>query len=521
MAREPGVPGVTQAGDGSLEIDLSVYDEGQPHWLSPLPAAPIPTKSVEKYSDDQPRVPAGHPDGGQWTSGGAGTATAEPEAARTQPASLNELLIDYKPDRPLTGPDSRAISEVIPGARTVDYFDVPGVDEMHRRMGIQPTLSTNPKVYMEARDRLFMALPVRSVPFSRLVYTQPRINLPEAQAITGRPGQMARPVYVIQTRDADYVMNGHHRVTASFLSESLDIKAHVLDVSHLGYGKAHGPARAPIPWLTWIDEATLRHYGPGDHPGTGTPQEVHGHGGGVEGGSTGSTGGADAEFLKPLMTLPGIESVGLKATHRYKTEAEVRAAVPDAQQAYERLLDKGDGIERRLGGVVVLAGEEDKAPAGKPFVVIVPPKGARAIEKVQMKYGGDWTRITDMVRGSIVVDKAVEVPRTFRAIKDEMSRQGWKLAAVPEDRMSKPDETGYRDVLLKMVAPNGLTVELQISTRAMLKAKNGDGHKYYERLRVLREQAALHGWSEAAKAEANSLVAKSAKLYNDAWEASQ
>lgn len=29
-------------------------------------------RTGQKYDDDQPRVPAGSPDGGQWTSGGGG-----------------------------------------------------------------------------------------------------------------------------------------------------------------------------------------------------------------------------------------------------------------------------------------------------------------------------------------------------------------------------------------------------------------------------------------------------------------
>lgn len=42
------------------------------------------------YNPDQPRVPAGHPDGGQWTDTGAGSAELRgpPEKAR----SLDEII---------------------------------------------------------------------------------------------------------------------------------------------------------------------------------------------------------------------------------------------------------------------------------------------------------------------------------------------------------------------------------------------------------------------------------------------
>jgi hypothetical protein len=46
----------------------------------PLPAQSL-TTLLAKYSPDQPRVPAGNPDGGQWTSGGGyGVAESEPDS---------------------------------------------------------------------------------------------------------------------------------------------------------------------------------------------------------------------------------------------------------------------------------------------------------------------------------------------------------------------------------------------------------------------------------------------------------
>jgi hypothetical protein len=37
-----------------------------------------------KFSPDQPRVPAGNPDGGQWTDGGGGIDTAFPTNLRRE-----------------------------------------------------------------------------------------------------------------------------------------------------------------------------------------------------------------------------------------------------------------------------------------------------------------------------------------------------------------------------------------------------------------------------------------------------
>ena len=44
----------------------------RPHGSTDLPVEPGNDPSLHKYSPDQPRVPAGNPDGGQWTSEGTG-----------------------------------------------------------------------------------------------------------------------------------------------------------------------------------------------------------------------------------------------------------------------------------------------------------------------------------------------------------------------------------------------------------------------------------------------------------------
>jgi hypothetical protein len=54
-----------------------------------------------KYSPDQPRVPAGNPDGGQWTSGvGSETAGQGTQiAARVSPEREAECELQYREDR--------------------------------------------------------------------------------------------------------------------------------------------------------------------------------------------------------------------------------------------------------------------------------------------------------------------------------------------------------------------------------------------------------------------------------------
>ena len=52
-----------------------------------------------KYSPDQPRVPAGNPDGGQWTSGNGGQSTAanqtvvQPSAVQSDPTHVAQYSL--------------------------------------------------------------------------------------------------------------------------------------------------------------------------------------------------------------------------------------------------------------------------------------------------------------------------------------------------------------------------------------------------------------------------------------------
>jgi hypothetical protein len=66
----------------------------------------------KRYNPEQPRVPAGHPDGGQWTSGdgsSAGTASSH------QAASEQQVLSDATPDNPWKPGAQYAANEPPPG----------------------------------------------------------------------------------------------------------------------------------------------------------------------------------------------------------------------------------------------------------------------------------------------------------------------------------------------------------------------------------------------------------------------
>ncbi len=184
-----------------------------------------------KYSPDQPRVPAGDSHGGEWTNGMAGTR-----------AELQEHLVDYKRERELTGEGSKPISEVITGAKTVGYLDVPRIDSAHELFlkGQQPTLNTNPQDYANRRDRYFKNEPVEDVPFTKLTFTQPRVNEARVRELVDLPAQLDKPVSMVKVGDDYYVINGHHRAAAAFTAGRETMRGNVLDLTNAR------PGRSPV-----------------------------------------------------------------------------------------------------------------------------------------------------------------------------------------------------------------------------------------------------------------------------------
>lgn len=150
-------------------------------------------------------------------------------------------------------------------------------------------------------------------------------------------------------------------------------------------------------------------------------------------------------------------------------------------------------------------------------MIIAPLKGEkRADEKVAQKYGGDYSRLHDVVRATIAVDSKDEIPRAVDALRKNMEKKGWKLAEV-DNRMEKPLPSGYRDIATKWESPKGYVTEIQINTKSMIRAKEGPGHKMYEEYRRIMESAGKSPSSDAVS-RMKTLEADMEKLYAKAWE---
>lgn len=206
-----------------------------------------------------------------------------------------------------------------------------------------------------------------------------------------------------------------------------------------------------------------------------------------------------------------------------KSEDELYAQAHKALDEFLSHLDKGQGIAAKAGAETVDTSKlpkEHVADAingaidgdGDKFIV-APIKGReRAREKVDLDYGGDWSRVKDVVRGTYVASSADSARQLA-----EMAQKHLDVVEV-KDRFSKPTEAGYRDMNLSVRLPSGHVAELQVNVRPMLAAK-AKAHGLYEEQRSLQGKAeAGHPPSPGDTERLKNLIEAQRRIYHSAWE---
>jgi hypothetical protein len=146
-----------------------------------------------------------------------------------------------------------------------------------------------------------------------------------------------------------------------------------------------------------------------------------------------------------------------------------------------------NGIRKALGAKVIRGdhGEKTDFEEDGPIILIGPPKKKeRSKEKVNSDYGGDWSKLGDIVRSSIAVDSVDDLPKALEALK----KSGLKLARKPKNRFQNPTPAGYRDIMMNVEYPNGHIGELQLHIKPMIRAKK-EAHKIYEGVRSIEAKA--------------------------------
>ncbi len=157
----------------------------------------------------------------------------------------------------------------------------------------------------------------------------------------------------------------------------------------------------------------------------------------------------------------------------------------------------------------------------KGFLFMGKLKGeARAKQKVESEYGGEWSKVRDMVRATIAVPSVTQLPKVLKELKNA----GIELAQKPKNNLVKPLPGGYRDLNLIVKLPNGMVAELQVHVKPMTVAK-GIGHKHYEVSREIEAKYQKHGtgddptkWEQSDREKHAAAMKEQEKIYGAAWE---
>lgn len=218
---------------------------------------------------------------------------------------------------------------------------------------------------------------------------------------------------------------------------------------------------------------------------------------------------------KPVLAAGSYDHLPDSAKQPHNTEHEVYAAAEAVDDHHRKWLH---GVAKDLGATVrdKHIGRDDPQEPGRPHIVIGKLKGhARAREKVASDYHGNWNRLNDVVRSSVAVDHAHELPGVIA----HLQRHGLRLASKPKDRFANPTDAWYRDIMMRVHHPNGHVGEMQVHLKGMLDAKD-KAHKHYETLRNIEATTnstrkitpdQVDQWNHARK--------ESRKIYHKAWKA--
>jgi hypothetical protein len=222
----------------------------------------------------------------------------------------------------------------------------------------------------------------------------------------------------------------------------------------------------------------------------------------------------------PLFKPEQIDNLPKDAAQPVDNEEAIFKLGAEGLDQLTEWLDKGKGVAVAAGAqhMQVAPDDADLTKPG-PMLFIANLKGrGRAKEKVDMPvdqdgYGGDWSKLLDVVRCSIACDTHQEV----QSFLDKLLASGMKFARKPKDRFSNPLPVGYRDCLMNVTLPNGMVAEVQLHVKPMMIAKT-EGHHYYEVQRSLEGKIMKEGGSpEETKAVADAL-SKQKQIYGDAWK---
>lgn len=176
------------------------------------------------------------------------------------------------------------------------------------------------------------------------------------------------------------------------------------------------------------------------------------------------------------------------------------------------------GFSKMSKSPLVVSSEEWAKHKGMLFIADLKQADGRAKEKVEGEYGGNWSKLLDVVRCTLAVDNLNHMADVIRTLE----QHGMKPMQQPKNKFTKPTPMGYRDINFVVEMPNGIAAEVQFNVKDILRAKN-EGHKYYEVTRRIEEKYAKEGkndqaeWDPADRDAFNQALDKQVEIYNSAW----
>ena len=141
----------------------------------------------------------------------------------------------------------------------------------------------------------------------------------------------------------------------------------------------------------------------------------------------------------------------------------------------------------------------------------VPLKSAdRAAEKAAKDYNGDASKVTDILRASVVAPNGAAMDRAA-----EMVRENFHVLREI-NRVDNPGPDGYRDILFKVRTASGHVAEVQVQVPQMMGAKLA-AHALYEQRESIFRASNGNRLSTADFARVQSLNAEMRVYYTRAW----
>lgn len=138
----------------------------------------------------------------------------------------------------------------------------------------------------------------------------------------------------------------------------------------------------------------------------------------------------------------------------------------------------------------------------------------RAEQKVVGKLEGDASRLTDIVRGSIIADSLEDLMTSFHQLEQQA-----RIVQL-KNRFAEPKRSGYRDLNLLVELPQtGMIAEVQLHLRKIADIKSGIEHQVYQEVQGIEYQASQQSrpLSDIERARIVRLQQDSHKLYHKAW----